>query len=86
MRRSLASMTQLAIRLAHHDHEYVEARGGWALLTHLRAVASRRRYRSRAIDRSLPLLRLSSSLDLRSRCSSTVGPAGCPVVAARRGG
>lgn len=45
-------MTKLAVRLAHHDHEYVEDRGGWALLTHLRGAASRARYRTEAIDRA----------------------------------
>jgi hypothetical protein len=44
---------KLGIGLAHHDHVYVERRGGWELLTHLRGGGVRADYRRRAADRSL---------------------------------
>ena len=41
-----------AIAVKHHDHDYVEKRGGWELYTHLRAAPSRVRARREAIDRA----------------------------------
>jgi hypothetical protein len=44
---------KLGIGLAHHDHAYVERRGGWELLTHLRGGDVRADYRTRALQRAL---------------------------------
>jgi hypothetical protein len=46
---------QAVIAVTHHDHEYVEKRGGWELYTHLRAAPSRVRARREAIDRAARL-------------------------------
>jgi hypothetical protein len=43
---------KLGIGLAHHDHSYVNRRGGWELLTELRGGGVRADYRRRAVDRS----------------------------------
>lgn len=52
---------QLAITLKHHDHDYVELRGGLPLLTHLRGAPARAEYRSKAIDRALDRFRAAES-------------------------
>lgn len=44
-----------AIAGKHHDHNYVEKRGGWELYTHLRSAASRVKARREAIDRAARL-------------------------------
>jgi hypothetical protein len=44
-----------AIAVKHHDHNYVEKRGGWELYTHLRAAGSRVKARREAIDRAARL-------------------------------
>jgi hypothetical protein len=38
--------------LRHHDHDYVERRGGFELLTHLRRAPARVKYRREAIERA----------------------------------
>jgi hypothetical protein len=44
-----------AIAVKHHDHNYVEKRGGWELYTHLRAAPSRVKARREGIDRAARL-------------------------------
>jgi hypothetical protein len=43
---------KLAITLEHHDHAYVERRGGWELLTHLRGAEARVEFRRQVIRRA----------------------------------
>jgi len=52
---------QLAIKLAHHDHAYVERRGGWVLYSYMRQAPHRSRYRRHAIERAFRLYRSSLS-------------------------
>lgn len=44
---------KIGLSLKHHDHEYVEQRGGFLLLTHMRAADGRASYRQAALDRAL---------------------------------
>lgn len=49
-RRKPVAYMKLTVK--HHDHAYVERRGGWELYTHLRGSAPRKDYRLRAIQRA----------------------------------
>jgi hypothetical protein len=46
-------LVKLAFALAHHDHAYVDRRGGIDLLVYLRGYPARVQYRRQAIDRAL---------------------------------
>lgn len=46
-------LVKVGFSVTHHDHEYVERRGGWELLTHLRGAPARVDYRREAIERAL---------------------------------
>jgi len=46
-------LMKVGLSIAHHDHGYVERRGGWELLTHLRGAPARVEYRREAIARAL---------------------------------
>lgn len=46
---------KVGFSITHHDHAYVQRRGGWELLTHMRGAAARVAYRREAIDRALAL-------------------------------
>jgi hypothetical protein len=43
---------QFGVRIHHHDHGYVERRGGHAFFSHLRGAAGRGRYREEALRRA----------------------------------
>lgn len=43
---------QVGISITHHDHGYVERRGGHAFLSHLRGAPARARYRQTALSRA----------------------------------
>lgn len=43
---------QFGVSITHHDHEYVERRGGHAFLSHLRGAEGRARYRETALRRA----------------------------------
>jgi hypothetical protein len=42
---------RIGISIAHHDHDYVERRGGHAFFSHLRGAPDRARYREEALRR-----------------------------------
>jgi hypothetical protein len=44
---------QLALAVTHHDHDYVERRGGPVLYSHMRGASGRCRYRRRALERAV---------------------------------
>lgn len=44
---------KIGFALKHHDHAYVERRGGFLLLTYMRGVQGRADYRRDALDRAL---------------------------------
>lgn len=48
---------QFGLAVKHHDHAYVERRGGWELYTHLRAGEKRAGYRREALTRAIALYR-----------------------------
>lgn len=48
---------KFGFRVEHHDHAYVERRGGWEFFTHLRAGSKRASFRRRALARAIRLYR-----------------------------
>ena len=42
---------QIGISILHHDHDYIERRGGHAFFSHLRGAPGRARYREEALQR-----------------------------------
>jgi hypothetical protein len=42
---------QIGVSILHHDHDYVERRGGHAFFSHLRGAPDRARYREEALQR-----------------------------------
>src|SRR4051794_7519476 len=68
---------QLAVRMEHHDHEYVERRGGWVLYSYMRAAATRSRYRRLALERATKLYAASRSA---GEPGTTVGGHGLLVI------
>lgn len=46
---------QIGINLAHHDHDYVEKRGGHVLWSHFRGAPARCSYRRAALQRAFEL-------------------------------
>jgi hypothetical protein len=42
---------QIGISMLHHDHDYIERRGGHAFFSHLRGAPDRMRYREEALQR-----------------------------------
>jgi len=42
---------QIGISILHHDHDYIERRGGHAFFSHLRGAPDRTRYREEALQR-----------------------------------
>jgi hypothetical protein len=43
---------QLALKIAHHDHSYVERRGGHVLYSYMRQASARGAYRRAALERA----------------------------------
>jgi hypothetical protein len=64
---------KLGIGLAHHDHSYVNRRGGWELLTELRGGGVRADYRRRAVDRSFKRFEVARVLGRRTPRSVATG-------------
>jgi hypothetical protein len=54
---------QFGFRVSHHDHDYVESRGGWELYTHLRAGGKRSTFRRHSLTRATGLYRLAWARD-----------------------
>lgn len=50
---------QFGFRVGHHDHDYVESRGGWEFYTHLRAGGKRSTFRRHSLARATGLYRLA---------------------------
>lgn len=51
----------LAASFTHHDHDYVERRGGHALLSHMRTAGGRCAYRRAALERAANLYNAAQS-------------------------
>lgn len=71
------SVVKLAITLEHHDHGYVERRGGFEMLTYLLGGADRAQHRSTSIDRAMALFEQAES---KERSEPAIGGLGLLVL------
>jgi hypothetical protein len=64
---------QLALKIAHHDHAYVERRGGHVLYSYMRQASARGAYRRAALERAFARWLEASVGDQRLPSLSGVG-------------
>jgi hypothetical protein len=64
---------QLALKIAHHDHAYIERRGGHVLYSYMRQAPARSSYRRAALERAFAHWQESNTGDQRLPSLSGLG-------------